>query len=102
MVKEAPGGLRHFFHLSWYLSDSLVSSDVRNTSRALSFFMFTNPIQISNLGRSIEYLTTLFRKFEGSFWGLSGLFGGAWERCWKENWGKIVGENPSEVINETS
>ena len=54
-----------------------------------------------HLGRLIDYLTTFPGNLRGSFWGCSGLFGGVWEGFLEENWGKILGENPSEVVNET-
>lgn len=44
----------------------------------------------------------LFSGISGkSFWGCSGLVGSACKIFWQEIWGKIHGESPSEVVNET-
>ena len=68
----------------------------KNTKKKQRLFQYER-----TLGSMNRLFGDLFRNFEGSFWGCSGLFVAAWERFWQEHWGKIRGESPSEVASET-
>ena len=56
------------------------------------------PGEICTPGSMNRLFSDFFRKFEGV---ILEVFGTIWEGFWEENRGQILGENPSEVVNET-